>query len=85
MGRFSEMVQSFSQPWFALERFFFFSFQPGPLDFPDTMLIARKGAVQRKYVPIGTFCISAGVDYEAFGRSCHSQQMHLGKECSCLA
>lgn len=83
MGRFPELIQSFSQPWFALERSFFF--QPGTLHFPDTMLIARNGAVQRKYVPIGTFCISSDVDYEAFGRICHSQQMQLGKERSRLA
>lgn len=64
--------------------FFGFFYQPDSLHFPDTTLIARKGAVQGKYVPIGTFCISSHVHYEAFGRIFHSQQMQLGKECSCL-
>lgn len=51
----------------------------------QTQLIARKGAVQRKYIPMVTIFISSDVDYEAFGRICHSQQIQLGKGHSRLA
>lgn len=47
-------------------------FQPDILPFLDPTVIARKGAFRRKYIPIGIFCISSDVDYEALGVICHT-------------
>lgn len=74
-GRSPKLIQSFSQPWFLLY-FFFLSLI---LFVAQTQLIARKGAVKRKYIPIGTIFISFDIDYYAFERICLSQLITAGE------